>query len=121
MTLYFGQTDISSYVADHGFSIARKHRSVSDDLVTIGGTLVPSPGGKDYVVLTVPIVGVTETEYSSILANVSYPKMQVRYKDPLLGLRTIWAKPYDTTTELVMDNIDGVDYWDGLVFTLEEC
>lgn len=111
--------DFSHIVADTGFSISYKSRTVGTSRVSLGG-LQYSGKKRTVVVVTAPIDPITEAQYQELLAEIAQKYVTLEYHDPQLGDREIEAIPSDTSSTLVLENIDGVNYWNGISITLEE-
>lgn len=111
--------DFSSIVANSGFSISYKSRTVGTPRVSLGG-LQYSGKKRTVVVITAPIDPITEEQYQELLNEVTQKYVTLEYHDPKLGDREIETIPSDTTSTLVLENIDGVNYWNGISITLEE-
>nr|DAH42959.1 MAG TPA: hypothetical protein [Caudoviricetes sp.] len=111
--------DLSGIISNSGFSISYKSRTVGTPRVSLGG-LQYSNKTKTVVVIDILIDPLTEGEYQELLALVTEKYVTFEYHDPKLGDRSISAIPSDTSSTLVLENIDGVNYWSGISISLEE-
>lgn len=111
--------DFSGIVSNSGFSISYKSRTVGTPRVSLGG-LQYSSKTKTVVTVAAIIDPLTEEEYQELLAEITEKYVTLEYHDPKLGDREISTIPSDTSSTLVLENIDGVDYWNGISISLEE-
>lgn len=121
MKLVLDGLDLTAHISnDEGYAIEYVQYSNADSITTLNGQTY-SGRMKIKVALEVTLDPLNEAMFKQVITKLDQKYVRVTYDDPRYGNnREIYAIPSDFTAELVMVDEDGVSWWGGLGFTLEE-
>ena len=121
MKLVLDGLDLTAHISnDEGYAIEYMQYSNSGSITTLNGQTY-SGRMKIKVALEVTLDPLNETMFKQVITKLDQKYVRVTYDDPRYGNnREIYAIPSDFTAELIMVDEDGVSWWGGLEFTLEE-
>lgn len=121
MKLVLDGLDLTAHISnDEGYAIEYVQYSNADSITTLNGQTY-SGRMKIKVALEVTLDPLNEAMFKQVITKLDQKYVRVTYDDPRYGNnREIYAIPSDFTAELIMVDEDGVSWWGGLEFTLEE-
>lgn len=121
MKLVLEGLDLTAHISnDEGYAIEYVQYSNADSITTLNGQTY-SGRMKIKVALEVTLDPLNEAMFKQVITKLDQKYVRVTYDDPRYGNnREIYAIPSDFTAELIMVDEDGVSWWGGLEFTLEE-
>ena len=121
MKLVLDGLDLTAHISnDEGYAIEYVQYSNADSITTLNGQTY-SGRMKRKVALEVTLDPLNEAMFKQVITKLDQKYVRVTYDDPRYGNnREIYAIPSDFTAELIMVDEDGVSWWGGLEFTLEE-
>ena len=70
--------------------------------------------------LEIPFDAMSETDLRTVLSAVDQDYVSLQYNDAVLGLIVKTFIPRVGDISLVMEDVNGITYWSGLVVSLEE-
>lgn len=121
MKLVLDGLDLTAHISnDEGYAIEYVQYSNANSITTLNGQTY-SGRMKIKVALEVTLDPLNEAMFKQVITKLDQKYVRVTYDDPRYGNnREIYAIPSDFTAELIMVDEDGVSWWGGLEFTLEE-
>lgn len=111
----------SDVLEDNGYAIRYIPRTSGESFTSTTGEEYDNKVGYK-AALSLTFYPMEEARISKLLSDLTKAKyVSLTYDDPLLGQgRTVEATLSDISTQIVMQNVNGTNYWDGLSIELTE-
>lgn len=119
MVLSINNVDITPYIAFKGVKWQRNDIEAPNTGRTMDGTMMRGRVSSK-IRLDITCRPLTASELSIVL-NLIYPQfVEVRYTDPMYGIRYATMYSNNNPASYLIRKPDGKEYWDGITFPLIE-